>query len=508
VQNTAQSHNELTVFLVIVLRPVPTVSLTPDSSEVVIGLVCAVGTDYDQFLSAVRGRVQRFNYDVKDVRLSGFLKQTEIKAKHGVNLTAAKDEYERISRHMAAGNRLREITKRPDILALLAAIKIAQQRGGHRPLERTASVILSLKRPEEVAALRMIYGGGFYLVGMYSSDDSRMKHMTDDRNINPYRAKQLIERDQNEDLPHGQRTRDTFQLADAFVELDNTNLTSFRKSVYRIIDLIFGHPFKTPTRDEHAMFLAYAASLCSADLSRQVGAVVVSPSPSREVIATGWNDVPSPGGSLYGPGPGDQRDHALNVDSNKQEIRKIAEEIARKIAPKRAKASTRRKIENIVLTTRLDDLTEFGRPVHAEMEALLHCARTGVSPQGGDMYVTTFPCHNCAKHIIAAGIKNVYFVEAYAKSRALELHKDAISFQRPLEGRVSFRPFVGVAARRYFDLFSLKLGTGLPVSRKEDDGERKRFFRSSTANPRVPMLLTSVIEREEIASKIVDETMG
>jgi deoxycytidylate deaminase len=53
---------------------------------------------------------------------------------------------------------------------------------------------------------------------------------------------------------------------------------------------------------------------------------------------------------------------------------------------------------------RLYDLTEFGRAVHAEMEALLCCARSGVSPRFGSLFTTTFPCHNCAKHIIAAGI--------------------------------------------------------------------------------------------------------
>ena len=36
------------------------------------------------------------------------------------------------------------------------------------------------------------------------------------------------------------------------------------------------------------------------------------------------------------------------------------------------------------------------------------------------MYMTTFPCHNCAKHIIASGIINVYYIEPYAESEILE----------------------------------------------------------------------------------------
>jgi cytidine deaminase len=58
-----------------------------------------------------------------------------------------------------------------------------------------------------------------------------------------------------------------------------------------------------------------------------------------------------------------------------------------------------------VKRTRFMDIGEFSRPVHAEMAALIDSARRGVSVDGHVMYVTTFPCHNCAKHIIAAGLR-------------------------------------------------------------------------------------------------------
>ncbi len=41
--------------------------------------------------------------------------------------------------------------------------------------------------------------------------------------------------------------------------------------------------------------------------------------------------------------------------------------------------------------------------VHAEMEALMSCARKGVSPLGGTLYCTTFPYHNCAQVAYADG---------------------------------------------------------------------------------------------------------
>src|SRR3954464_15400320 len=98
--------------------------------------------------------------------------------------------------------------------------------------------------------------------------------------------------------------------------------------------------------------------------------------------------------------------------------------------------------------------------VHAEMEAIASCARVGVSPRNGVMYTTTFPCHNCAKHIVAAGIRAVQYVEPYPKSRALELHNDSIAVENPQPGKVLFNPFVGISARRYVDLFSMQLSSG------------------------------------------------
>jgi len=72
---------------------------------------------------------------------------------------------------------------------------------------------------------------------------------------------------------------------------------AWKEQLWRILDLLFANPHVTPTLDEYGMFLAYAASLRSGDLSRQVGAVVVSH--EGNVLATGANDVPKNGGGLY-----------------------------------------------------------------------------------------------------------------------------------------------------------------------------------------------------------------
>ena len=66
------------------------------------------------------------------------------------------------------------------------------------------------------------------------------------------------------------------------------------------------------------------------------------------------------------------------------------------------------------------------RTIHAEMNALLQCAKFGVAAEGADMYVTHFPCLQCCKAIIQAGVKKVYYAEDYKNHPyAIELFKKA-----------------------------------------------------------------------------------
>lgn len=60
--------------------------------------------------------------------------------------------------------------------------------------------------------------------------------------------------------------------------------------------------------------------------------------------------------------------------------------------------------------------------IHAEMNALLYCAKEGISVKDCSAYVTHFPCLNCTKSLIQAGIKKIYYREAYRiDSYAIEL---------------------------------------------------------------------------------------
>ncbi|NLW22171.1 MAG: CMP deaminase [Tissierellia bacterium] len=60
--------------------------------------------------------------------------------------------------------------------------------------------------------------------------------------------------------------------------------------------------------------------------------------------------------------------------------------------------------------------------IHAEMNALLYCAKEGISVKNCTVYVTHFPCLNCTKALIQAGIKRIYYKHAYRiDDYALEL---------------------------------------------------------------------------------------
>ncbi len=157
----------------------------------------------------------------------------------------------------------------------------------------------------------------------------------------------------------------------------------------------------------------------------------------------------------------------------------------------------------------LRDITEYGRVVHAEMEALLSCACNNVDCRWDTLYCSTFPCHNCAKHLIAAGIKRVVYVEPYPKSKALPFHDDSITlgFQDDNENlnKVRFEPFVGVGPRNFLNLFSIGIGKGYEIPRKKD-GQILKWDRKS-ARLRMEMNPYSYLDRETDAVKELDDCL-
>ncbi len=371
-------------------------------AELVLALVYPAGTDYTGVQLALENYIKRFNYKPNPIRLSDFIEEISKKVNLGVQLDDS-TEAARINTRMTAGNKLCELAKDETFIVSRAVAKISHQRelaapGRQEPLPKNAHILLSLKRPQEVEFLRAIYGSGFYLIGVFASENDRLQYLTQDKNIPRRVAWELMKRDQHEDVPYGQRSRSTFELADVFIELKGEE---YKRQLERFLDLVFGHPYLTPQPDEHAMFLAYSAALRSGQLTRQVGAAIRSA--GGDIIALGCNDVPAAGGGLYWPGPTDARDHVLGFDSNDLEQRNIVKDLLKQLSISLDMNTALKLLKD----SRLMDISEYGRAVHAEMDALLTCVRTAVSTVGGSLFTTTFPCHNCTRHIIAAGIRRV-----------------------------------------------------------------------------------------------------
>jgi cytidine/deoxycytidylate deaminase-like protein len=149
------------------------------------------------------------------------------------------------------------------------------------------------------------------------------------------------------------------------------------------------------------------------------------------------------------------------------------------------------------------DITEYGRAVHAEMNAITDCARRGVPVAGSRLFSTTFPCHNCAKHIVAAGIREVIYIEPYPKSQVAALFSDSIALDRkPTANQVGFSSFVGFAPTRFADLFHM------PPKRKDDDNHILNWDDlRATAKPRISGIPAAYLTEEKAVVDELNELM-
>jgi|TARA_R100000093_G_scaffold69234_1_gene41329 dCMP deaminase len=62
--------------------------------------------------------------------------------------------------------------------------------------------------------------------------------------------------------------------------------------------------------------------------------------------------------------------------------------------------------------------------LHAEANAILKCAKNGISAKGATLYITLSPCPDCAKLILQSGIKKVIYLEEYYRTEGLDLLKE------------------------------------------------------------------------------------
>ena len=124
-----------------------------------------------------------------------------------------------------------------------------------------------------------------------------------------------------------------------------------------------------PSWDEYFMKITRQVSERSTCLRRKVGAVLVR---DKRILATGYNGAPS------------GIKHCIDVGCLREE---------------RGIASGERH--------------ELCRGLHAEQNALIQAALYGVAVKGASIYCTHQPCVLCAKMLINAGIKEIFYEVGY-----------------------------------------------------------------------------------------------
>ena len=363
-------------------------------------------------------------------------------------------------------------------MAALAIREIIRRRDSNINDNSVAHILRSLKHPDEVKLLRHVYGRAFFLVGVACNADERRHNLVEALSRSSAataEAEQLILRDQTDpkNRKYGQNVRDAFAMADVFVPGDSG--IDIKLPVDRFLDSVFGTPFLTPTRHEEGMRFAEIAALRSAATGRQVGAALI-PVTGTPVVA-GTNEVPKPGGGQFWTADSpDYRDFRIGRDPNKVQIKWVVQDFMERLSDSgwlsdRLANKTGQELADLAFGSddsdasvlkdaRVTDLIEFTRCLHAEQATIVNAARSGVATQDAVLYSTTFPCHECAKMIIGAGIAEVHYIEPYPKSLVSSLYRELIdvcpdvgSTGGSAQRKIPFRQFLGIAPRWYEQAF-------------------------------------------------------
>jgi deoxycytidylate deaminase len=489
------------------------------TEELVIALCGPIGSPLHEVSAAIQNKLtQTFGYaECQVIRLSELIEQHANRL--GVQI-AIKPKFQKINDQINCGNKLRELYG-PSVLAELAVNTIRIDRETHKknneldhyPTRRACHIIDSIKNQEELNLLRMVYREMLYVVGVFVPLEQREENLKRD-GLEFHEIYKLIDRDSGEETDNGQTVRKTFPNCDFFLRMDSGTDAQLKKRIERFLHLVLGTKIITPTESETAMYAASSAAVNSACLSRQVGAAVTDS--GGNVISIGWNDVPRVDGGLYVFSPndsdGEYDKRCWNKDGGqcfndheKQLFVSHLADILEKIIPSDKMDAAK---DAMAKSSKISGLIEFSRAIHAEMHALLNAGNiAGEKIKGGRLYVTTYPCHSCARHIIAAGIKDVYYIEPYRKSLAIRLHGDAISERESDTTKVRILSYDGVAPIRYVSLFKSPLDSRKKSGKLISPATQCAKPRHEISLEALPTL-EAIVVQSLVARKVVGDTGG
>lgn len=430
------------------------------TDEIVIGICGQLGVDLEIFSKELSDILSEdYLYQCQEIKMSSFIFKY-------ADVIPPANLYDRIIAGMEKGDELRSKFSH-NILADFAIAQIGRTRIedtlpedikiGKFNSRRKCFIINSIKHPSEYELLKKVYKDSLYMIGVFSPYDERVEFLKSKFNRkNHDKIDTLIDRDTAEDIQNGQNVEGAFIHSDYFIRTFTGDKT-MKLKLEKFLNLIFDFGINTPTIEERAMYQATSASANSACLSRQVGACITDK--YGEVLSIGWNDVPSPGGGVYyTEKPNDQRCYVRGFCANSQKKDELRKNMIGGLLNKNIITEEQEIVASEILNKNgLKNLIEFARSIHAEMHALiLGCQNTGNRMVGGKLFCTTYPCHNCARHIVLAGLKEVYYIEPYRKSLCLELHDDAITEDEKCTGtKVKFLMYEGVAPKSFIKLYQV-----------------------------------------------------
>ena len=471
------------------------------TGELVVALCGPMGSPVHIVADKLRTILSnQFHYECAIIKLSKFIEDKTGAVRPGATAFDRKKEL------IEKGNQLR-FDHGPGVLAELAISEISvarqkrKERGQAERFEpgRVCHIIDSIKNQHELDVLRTVYRDMLYCVGVLSPLEFRQKNLQQRDQMKLGEVYELIDQDSGEELLHGQTVRQTFPQADFFLRVDSFVDQGNDSRIKRFLDVVLNTDIITPTPEERAMFFAASAATNSACLSRQVGAAVTDP--SGEILAVGWNDVPKAGGGLYncsGDGGGDRR--CANLEggvcfNDRHKGQMTAEIVEALIKEKVVDDGDRLKAIDVLGKSKIKDLIEFSRAIHAEMHAIIAGSqKSGDRMVGGKLFCTTYPCHSCARHIIAAGINEVYYIEPYRKSLATTLHSDDITEAEAEKNKVRLLPFDGVAPSRYMELFSMGEDSRKKNGKKAVVNPKEAQQKSEVSLEALPVLEAAVVK--------------
>lgn len=446
------------------------------TEELFLGICAPIGSMKDEVISSLTKTLKEdYGYEVKILKLTKYIDKYKIEdfaIKKGKSQAFSELIYK-----IEEGNAIRSKYNNNSILVELAIKDIHNDRIREtktlseipRPEEyksrRICFIFNSIKNEEELLLLRQIYTDNFYQFSVFSPQDERENNLRK-KDLTISEIESIVDTDEYDNTDYGQNVRGTFVSGDFFLRVSNKNLNKLNNKIKRYLSLIFESEIVTPTNDEIAMYSAKSAAGNSACLSRQVGAAITNK--KGNLISTGWNDVPKYGGNLYNEDDiNDNRCKLSGKCSNDEQKDILVESIVETLKSDKNLSgifndeSGFLDIKKVNLFSsklrfsKIKDLIEFSRSVHAEMHAIISGSQlAGNKMINGKLFCTTYPCHNCAKHIIVAGIKEVYYIEPYIKSLCITLHDDAITEDENSVDKVRILVFDGVAPRKYLNFFT------------------------------------------------------